>query len=261
MPPRPASPRERAFQYSAVCTKLHPRLRAPFDNPAVSLAKNARIGDTINMAVEHVAPTKTNLIRVKERLATATEGYELLEQKREILVMELMRRLEKVKILERELAEKTAGAYPVLRRLLVNCGREEAGRLAGDIHYDFDGTLEKQNIAGITMPGLKARLPAPELKYSPAASSAECDETVIAFFAVLSALTGLAAERTIVWRLAREVRRTQRRVNALEKMVIPTARDTKVYIEAALEEKERDYFFSSKLLKRKKSARRVQKTP
>jgi V/A-type H+-transporting ATPase subunit D len=64
-------------------------------------------------------------------------------------------------------------------------------------------------------------------------------------------LTELAAVRTIAWRLAREVRKTQRRVNALEKMIIPTARDTKIYIEAALEERDRDSFFSSKLLKRK----------
>jgi V/A-type H+-transporting ATPase subunit D len=74
---------------------------------------------------------------------------------------------------------------------------------------------------------------------------------VLEFFELLKILTELAAVRTIAWRLAREVRKTQRRVNALEKMVIPTARDTKKYIEAALEEKDRDAFFSSKLLKRK----------
>jgi V/A-type H+-transporting ATPase subunit D len=34
-------------------------------------------------------------------------------------------------------------------------------------------------------------------------------------------------------------------------MVIPSARDTKTYIEAALEERDRDSFFTSKLLKRK----------
>jgi V/A-type H+-transporting ATPase subunit D len=74
---------------------------------------------------------------------------------------------------------------------------------------------------------------------------------VLEFFELLKILTDLAAVRTIAWRLAREVRKTQRRVNALEKMVIPTARDTKIYIEASLEEKDRDAFFSSKLLKRK----------
>jgi V/A-type H+-transporting ATPase subunit D len=68
---------------------------------------------------------------------------------------------------------------------------------------------------------------------------------------MLKICTEMAAVRTIIWRLAREVRKTQRRVNALEKMVIPTAKETRVYIEASLEEKDRDSFFSSKLLKKK----------
>ena len=53
------------------------------------------------MAREQIAPTKSNLLRVKERLATAMEGYDLLEQKREILVMELMQKVEQVKLLKR----------------------------------------------------------------------------------------------------------------------------------------------------------------
>ena len=103
----------------------------------------------------------------------------------------------------------------------------------------------------MSLPSLEVYLTEAELKYSPANSFAECDETVLEFFELLKLLTELAAVRTIAWRLAREVRKTQRRVNALEKMVIPTARDTRKYIEAALEEKDRDAFFSSKLLKRK----------
>jgi V/A-type H+-transporting ATPase subunit D len=105
--------------------------------------------------------------------------------------------------------------------------------------------------AGMNLPTLEVRLPEAELKYSPANSFAECDETVLEFFALLKILTELAAVRTIAWRLAREVRKTQRRVNALEKMVIPAARETRRYIEAALEERDRDSFFTSKLLKKK----------
>ncbi|MDR2510717.1 MAG: V-type ATP synthase subunit D [Spirochaetaceae bacterium] len=208
------------------------------------------------MAREHVAPTKSNLTRVKERLLIAEEGYDLLEQKREILVMELMRRLEKTKILERELNETTKRAYPVLRRLLVSRGMEEADRLSQGIHYDFEGRMTKIAAAGIVMPGMEAKIPKPELKYALSMSGAECDETVCEFFEVLRAVVNLAAERTIVWRLAREVRRTQRRVNALEKLVIPAAKETKTFIESALEEKDRDSFFSAKLLKRKKQKAR-----
>jgi V/A-type H+-transporting ATPase subunit D len=203
------------------------------------------------MAREQIAPTKSNLLRTKERLVTAQEGYDLLEQKREILVMELMRKVEQVKILERDLDRRVETAYPCLKRMLVVVGRERADRLSRNIKYKFDLREKRVVAAGMTLPSLEVHLPEAELKYSPANSFAECDETVLEFFELLKILTELATVRTIAWRLAREVRKTQRRVNALEKMVIPTARDTKKYIEAALEEKDRDAFFSSKLLKRK----------
>jgi V/A-type H+-transporting ATPase subunit D len=135
--------------------------------------------------------------------------------------------------------------------MLVVVGRERAEGLARNIRYSFDLREKRVFAAGMNLPGLEIRLPKVELKYSPANSFAECDETVLEFFNLLRILTELAAVRTIAWRLAREVRKTQRRVNALEKMVIPTARETKTYIESALEEKDREAFFTSKLLKKK----------
>jgi len=203
------------------------------------------------MAREHIAPTKSNLLRVKERLLIAEEGYDLLEQKREILVMELMQKLERIKMLERDLDARVATAYPCLKRMLVVVGRERAQRLARNISYRFELKEKQVTAAGMKLPGLEIRLPNAELKYSPVNSFAECDETVLEFFEMLKICTELAAVRTIVWRLAREVRKTQRRVNALEKLVIPTAAETKVYIESSLEERDRDSFFTSKLLKKK----------
>ena len=203
------------------------------------------------MPREQIAPTKSNLLRVKERLATAREGYDLLEQKREILVMELMQKVEQVKLLEKEMDGSIETAYPALKRMLVAMGRERADRLSRGITYRFQLDEKTVSCAGMKLPSLEISLPEAELKYSPANSFAECDETVLEFFKLLKILTELAAVRTIAWTLAREVRKTQRRVNALEKMVIPTARDTKLYIEAALEERDRDSFFTSKLLKRK----------
>ena len=204
------------------------------------------------MAREQIAPTKSNLFKVKERLNIAREGYDLLEQKREILVAELMRKVELVKILERELDKQIETAYPCLKRMLVVVGRDRAHKLAQNISYKYDLTEKLVIAAGMKLPGLEIRFPATDLKYSPANSFAECDETVLEFFELLKICTELAAVRTVAWRLAREVRRTQRRVNALEKMVIPSASETKTYIESVLEERERDSFFTSKLLKKRK---------
>jgi len=203
------------------------------------------------MAHEQIAPTKSNLIRVKERLNIAKEGFDLLDQKREILISELMRRIELVKILERDLDNRIETAYSCLKRMLVVVGREKANKLAENIVYSYE-LKEKQIIsAGMKLPGLDIELPSIEVKYSPVNSFAECDETVVEFFELLKICAELAAVRTIAWRLAREVKRTQRRVNALEKMVIPAASEAKAYIESELEERERDAFFAGKLLKKK----------
>ena len=149
------------------------------------------------MAREQIAPTKSNLIKVKERLNIALEGYDLLEQKREILVMELMQKVEQVKMLERDLDTRIATAYPCLKRMLVTVGRERADRLSRNIHYKFEMTEKKVLVAGMSLLGLEIRLPGAELKYSPANSFAECDETVLEFFELLKILTELAAVRTI----------------------------------------------------------------
>ena len=73
------------------------------------------------------------------------------------------------------------------------------------------------------------------------------------FFELLMLLTQMASIRTIVWRLAEEVRKTQRRVNALDKMIIPQTQETKAYIESALEERDRENVFVLKALKKKNS--------
>jgi V/A-type H+-transporting ATPase subunit D len=201
-----------------------------------------------------IAPTKSNLIRVKEQLTVATEGYALLEQKRELLVMELMRKVDQIKHLENGLSAQINKAYPALKRMLLISGQTKAELLSQNIRYE-SGIKEKQvREAGMILPSLDLDLPKAELKYSPVSSFAECDEVALEFFDLLKILTELASVRTTAWHLAREVRKTQRRVNALEKMVIPVAKKARVYIEASLEEKERDSFFASKLLKKKRDA-------
>lgn len=80
---------------------------------------------------------------------------------------------------------------------------------------------------------------------------ANTDEVISHFFDLLSLLVQMASIRTIVWRLAAEVKKTQRRVNALDKMIIPQTLETKKFIENVLEEKERENVFVLKSLKKR----------
>lgn len=201
------------------------------------------------MARLPLAPTKSNLLAVKEQLIIAKDGYELLEQKREILVMELMQMVEKVKLLEADIDKQIARAYPSLKRMFMAVGRDRTERLAKTISYDFDLQEKRVILAGMTFSSISVDLPKRRLAYSYLNSFADCDRVMIDFFELLRLLTDMASIRTIVWRLAREVKKTQRRVNALDKQVIPQTEETKVYIESVLEERERESVFVLKALK------------
>ena len=196
------------------------------------------------MARLNIAPTKSNLLAMKEQLSISQNGYELLEQKREILVQELMRMVDKVKILERDIEKATQVAYPAFKRMLMADGSDQVKRIAHSVHYDFQMDFDT----------LDVKLPERRIFYSMIGTYANTDKVIIDFFNLLALLTQMASIRTIVWRLAEEVKKTQRRVNALDKMVIPQAKETKTYIENVLEEKERENVFVLKALKKKSSS-------
>ena len=202
------------------------------------------------MAKLNIAPTKSNLLAIKEQLAVSTKGYELLEEKREILVRELMHLVEKVKLLEQDIDKVIDEAYPAFKRMLMVDGADQIERIAHAVHYEFDMTEKKVNIGGMTFSSMDVVLPKKELFYSFIGTYANTDATITKFFELLTLLTQMASIRTIVWRLAEEVKRTQRRVNALDKMIIPQAKETKQYIESVLEERERENVFVLKALKR-----------
>ncbi len=209
------------------------------------------------MAKFDVPPTKSNLFAVREQLAIAREGFELLEQKREILIMELMRLVEEVKLVERDLDRRVASAYASLKGMLIRVGRETARDISSGIQFDFATREKPAKLMGIPLPTLDVQMPRLELKYSFMATSAACDATTVEFFELLKLLARMAEIRTMVWRLAKEVRKTQRRVNALEKIVIPDVQETRKFIEGVLEEREREVFFVQKILKAKLLGDRV----
>jgi len=67
----------------------------------------------------------------------------------------------------------------------------------------------------------------------------------------------LAELKISVIRLANEVKKTIRKVNALEKIAIPDLKDTVLYIQSRLEENERDMFVLMKLVKQRLEKKKV----
>ena len=203
----------------------------------------------------NIAPTKSNLLAMKEQLSVSQNGYDLLEQKREILVQELMRMVDKVKMLERNIDAVIKLAYPAFKRMLMANGSDQVERISQSVHYDFVMQEKVLTVGGMNFQSLDVTFPEKKLFYSMIGTFANTDEVIGYFFDLLSQLVQMASIRTIVWRLAAEVKKTQRRVNALDKMVIPQTFETKKYIENVLEEKERENVFVLKALKKRNDSK------
>ena len=199
----------------------------------------------------NIAPTKSNLLVLKRDLGVAVEGYSLLDQKREILVMELMVLLNRARGLEKRLQDAEAHAAETLKRALIGNGRAALRAAAAGVRYDHRVKAETRVVAGIRVPHIHVELAAFGPRYSLGSSTALMDEVIQAFLETLKLAGELAELENGVHLLAAELKKTQRRVNALEQIFIPDFRDTLKFVRDVLESKEIETIFSTKLVKRR----------
>ena len=213
------------------------------------------------MAKVNVPPTRSNLIRIKQDLKFAREGYEILDRKREVLTAELVRVAHEAEVLQKEVWQLLDGAYRALEKAQLTLGQEKVEWAALAANKTIDIHLRFRGIMGVAIPVIDAQGEPPEMSYSPGDTNAALDEATSAFRDVLLRTSELSMLTTTVWRLAGELRKTQRRVNALQHIFIPQYEETVLFIVATLEEREREETFRLKLLKtrsaRKKEAERT----
>ena len=196
-----------------------------------------------------VAPTKSNFLRMKQDLEFAQEGHELLEQKRQILVSELMALTDRAKTAQQRAEESLQRAYRALEKSIVNMGRTAVMETARAVNIKADISITERGIMGVEVPVVETRLKDAPPYYSLYGTSFWLDETINEFRSVLGHLGKLAEVKISLLRLAREVKRTVKRVNALEKVFLPDYNDTLKYIQDTLEEQERQTIFVSKLVR------------
>ena len=203
------------------------------------------------MARLNVAPTKSVQLNLKRDLDMATEGFNLLEQKREILVMELMRLLDQVNKVQKELEQRKETAYATLRKAIAQNGYIHMKNVASGINYEHKVSVNTKLTAGFRTPSITACHSDFHSQYGFAHTDSLVDQTMHDFLELLATIAKVAEMETTVMLLARELKKTQRRVNALEHIFIPDYRDTLHYIAESLESKELDSFFTNKMIKKR----------
>lgn len=201
------------------------------------------------MAQLNYAPTKTNLLLLRSDLKFAQQGYELLDQKRNILIIELLAMVDKAVDLQQRVENAIAKAYAALEETVFDMGKLKVQHLSSAINISTEITIRTRRVMGVSLPVIETEFTERAPYYSPMGTSYWVDSSLSLLKEALKLLGKLSELKISVLRLANEVKRTVRKVNALEKIAIPSLKETVHYIEGRLEENERDMFILMKMVK------------
>lgn len=199
-----------------------------------------------------VKPTKGFLLQLKKRVSFIEEGYRLLELKRDELAKELRTSLEELAAKKKGFEEKVEDALKRLGRAYATLGTVEMASQTWVAEKNLQIEVLPKSVMGILVPYVRILSKSPVSdRYSPIARSA-----AQAFHELIEDLAQLAELESRVERIADDLEKTNRKVNALEKIVIPQYRRIIKQIEDRLDEDMLEEFIRTKFVRTIISARR-----
>lgn len=207
--------------------------------------------------MEQVSPTRMNLITRKAQTKLAQQGVDLLKNKRDALIKEFFELVKPVVALRKKLEEKQGDARWKLFLALGAEGPERLGSVALACHRDFQIDLQVRHLWGIRVADLKKPQVTRSLLdrgYAITGTGSRIDEAAGSFEELLESILELAPIEMKLKKLGEEIKKTSRRVNALEQRLIPRLNAEKRYIQQVLEEREREDIFRLKRIKDKRSS-------
>ena len=195
-------------------------------------------------------PTKGNLILAKNSLALARQGYELMDKKRNILIREMMDLIDKASDIQSQIDTTFRTAYAALQKANVRLGIHVVDEISHSVPVENSIRIKTRSIMGTEIPLVESDESPSMPTYAYYGTSQALDEAKAAFDKVKQLTIQLSMIENSAYRLATNIKKTQKRANALTNITIPTYEVLTKSIQEALEEKEREEFTRLKVIKR-----------
>ena len=196
------------------------------------------------------SPTRMNLLARRSQFALASRGVDLLQKKRDALVREFFALVHETVEARKELNTLAREAHEAL--LLANSfdGPQTVEAVSLSEPLVSSAEAEFSNIWGTRVPRLSGDWPdGPAM--SPIALGGSTVAAQAAFKNLARALVRVANTESRLRRIGEEIKKTARRVNALEQAVIPGIRSQIRHIEQVLDQQEQEDIFRLKRIKGK----------
>ncbi|MHC1627378.1 MAG: V-type ATP synthase subunit D [Candidatus Nezhaarchaeales archaeon] len=202
-------------------------------------------------------PTRMELLNLRRRKRLAERGLSLLKEKRDALVMELLSIAKEYQNVMIEVREKMEQALSSLILARIDMGSAKLNEVIASLKPQVAVEVRMRNIMGVATPMFKVT-PIVDVEVSPynlLNTTAYLDEAAKTFRELFTSIIKLAEIQAVARRIAEEVEKAKRRVNALENIVIPMINRNIKYIELYLDERAREDIFRLRLLKKKRVRR------
>lgn len=200
-----------------------------------------------------ISATRMALLALKAQIELSKQGHELLQEKRAVLMKELLRVAEAALQGSNTLQEAATEAEYALARAEAMAGPEAVRAAALATHADLPLQVETVTLMGLKVPRIERKRISRSMLargYSITDMSITIDEAASAFEGEVDAIIEQAEIELRLSRLAAEVQRTSRRLNALEYSLIPRLEAERNRIEMALDERERADHARLKMVRR-----------
>ena len=195
-------------------------------------------------------PTKGNLMLAKNSLALARQGYELMDKKRNILIRELMDLIDQARDIQSEIDTTFREAYQALQKANIELGINYVQEIGSSVPVENGVRIKVRSIMGTEIPLVQHEPEPMNLTYAYYSTRESLDEARARFEKVKELTIRLAMVENSAYRLASNIKKTQKRANALKNITIPTYESLTRNITNALEEKDREEFTRLKVIKR-----------
>lgn len=204
--------------------------------------------------MEDSAPTRTNLLQRRAQVQIAVQGVDLLKNKRDVLIREFMKLMEEMIDRRHDLEDLAHRAYHALAASRAFDGDEALRSAAMAAGRTVTVDIRRRKIWGVPVPDIERIVldrQTVDRGYSFAGVPAGVDAVARRFEGILTSLVAVAATDVVLRRIGDEIKRTTRRVNALEQVLVPRLKADARAIAMALEEREREDVSRLKLLRRR----------
>ena len=183
-------------------------------------------------------PTKGNLILAKNSLALSKQGYELMDKKRNILIREMMELIDQAKDIQSQIDETFRTAYAALQKANMEIGIAFIDQISHTVPVEDSIRIKTRSVMGTEIPLVEYDKKAGNTPtYAYYSTKLSLDEAKAAFERVKELSIQLSMIENAAIRLATNIKKTQKRANALKNITIPRYETLTRYITNALEEK------------------------